>query len=181
MWCARRLRNLLTVRLVVLREVCRRRFLRLQSAARALSASQTGIGTQAQDHQAPNPRRQLHSNLISHLPVLRLGAGSFFKGSLPSLGAMSSSQSLRRLAANQAVVRPASLLRSTPTTSKCLLRSSMGVRSLSSHYFSSYSPRSILQPLYTCASSCVRDIELTFDQETSVHYTVTTVQSIKSV
>jgi hypothetical protein len=146
-----------------------------------LSPQHWQSGTDRRLQRAPNLRKQLRKATTLHLSRFRLGAGSFFKGSLPSLGAMSSSQSLRRLAANHAVPRPASLLRSAPTTSRCLLRSSTGVRSLLSSYSKSYSQVFAHQPRYLYPQHSLRELVLTIGQETGLHYTNTPIQSLKSL
>ena len=92
-----------------------------------------------------------HPSLL--LITFRLGTGSFLKGSLPSLGAMSSSQCLRRLAACHATTRPASLLRSAPRASTSLLHPSTGVRSLATSCSKSYSQYLALQPRYAPVNS----------------------------
>ena len=153
--------------------------------ARALRSNQhwesRKSGTDRRPQRAQNLRKQLRKTTTLHLSHFGLGAGSFFKGSLPSLGAMSSSQTLRRLATNHAIPRPASLLRSAPTTSRCLLRSSTGVRSLSTRYSNLYAQVYACQSRYIYSYASLRGKVLTTGQETVVHYTITPIQSLKSL
>ena len=180
-----RMRNRLSSDWCLLREVGRPFGGFSSGLARALRSNQhwesRKSGTDRRPQRASNLRKQLRKTTTLHLSHFGLGAGSFFKGSLPSLGAMSSSQSLRRLVANRAVPRPASLLRSAPTTSRCLLRSSVGVRSLSTRYNQSYSQVSAQKPRYIYSYASLRGKGLTIGQETFVHYTITPIQSLKSL
>ena len=80
-----------------------------------------------------NLTKQLYQafDLTSKFSDLVLGA---FQRHTAVSRAMSSSQCLRRLAASSTTSRAASLLRCNPTTSKNLLRSSIGFRTLSTCY-----------------------------------------------